>query len=292
MKSRFFFLLLLCLPTFTLGQPESAKSSNFAVSGELSISGPFLGANVEYLFYKNRWSAQASFGLVGASAGVSYHLKPRINSSFVSLQYSFFGGDDKYNLLGAMYVYRYKRWFQAGAGLGTLLSDNGEQKRGTLIPMLNGGIYFPLSNQASSTPPTLPPNADKPEERKRPQQAIYAEIGGRGMLFSVSYDRRLFVGDGRFGASIGVGGIAMFGAAAIFLPAYAYYLVGSGSSYLEVGAGITGAPLPFSSASFGTATIGYRYQPAKGLLFRIGLTPMYSANYFQPWWGISVGTAF
>jgi hypothetical protein len=287
MKSRFFLLLLLSLPVLAHGQPDSAKAPDFAVSGELSISGPFLGANVECLFYE-RWSAQVSFGLVGASAGLCYHLKPRINSSFVALQYSLFGGDNKYSLLGGMYVYRYKKWFQAGVGLGTLLFDSEDQKRGTLMPMLNAGVYFPVGAQPAPASPTLPPNVGKPEEKMCPQQALYAELGGRGMIYSVNYDRRFFAGNGGFGGSAGVSYFNFFGASALMIPLGVYYLAGSGSSYLEVGAGITGAPLPL----FGTAIIGYRYQPAKGMLFRIGLTPVYTVNYFQPWWGISLGTAF
>jgi hypothetical protein len=265
----------------------------------LTISGPFLGGDVEYLFAKNRWSVRANFGLIGAGAGVSYHLKPRINSSFVSLQYSRFGGDDKFNLLGVMYVYRYKKWIQAGIGLGTLLSDNGEGKRGDVMPMLNAGIYVPVSPQAVSKLKSIALPEDDNAEKKRFRQAVYGEFGGRGIWYSLNYDCWYAVGRGGLGASVGGGGVFMFGVSVMWLPVSAYYLVGSGRHHLELGAGVT--PLldvasnsvdAELSALPGTATIGYRYQPARGVLFRAGFTPMYTTNIFVPRGGVSVGYAF
>ncbi|MDR3188762.1 MAG: hypothetical protein LBT94_06210, partial [Prevotellaceae bacterium] len=121
MKSLPFFLLLLllllCLPVFALGQQDSAKSPKLAVNaGFLMGGGSGVGADVEYLFAKNRWGVQAGAGITSFGAGVSYHLKPRISSPFVSLQYwRQVGAKESSDVLGAMYVYRYKRWLQAGA---------------------------------------------------------------------------------------------------------------------------------------------------------------------------------
>jgi hypothetical protein len=160
--------------------------------------------------------------------------------------------------------------------------------------MFSAGIYVPVTNQFVPKPkppssPTMPPNSDKPEEKKRPRQAVYFEAGGRGLIYSANYDRRFSTGNGGFGASIGACAVPMFlGASYIALPVSVYYLAGVEDKHLELGVGITG---PFYA--FGTATIGYRYQPAKGMLFRIGFTPMlYRTGYFQPWGGVSFGYAF
>jgi hypothetical protein len=133
-----------------------------------------------------------------------------------------------------------------------------------------------------------------PKKKSARSKRYTPNLGGRGLIYSFNYDRRFFADNGGFGASVGVGGLSGLGASVIFLPVYVYYLAGSGDNYLELGAGITGAPIPFLLLSFGTATIGYRYQPTKGVLFRIGFTPMYSvySHYFQPWGGISLGCAF
>jgi hypothetical protein len=88
MKLYFFLFLLLSLPVFACGQPDSATSPKMAINaGFLMGGGSTLGADVEYLFAKNRWGVQAGAGFLGFGAGVSYHLKPSISSSLISVQY-------------------------------------------------------------------------------------------------------------------------------------------------------------------------------------------------------------
>ncbi len=78
----------------------------------------------------------------------------------------------------------------------------------------------------------------------------------------------------------------------------ANYLLGSGHSRLELGAGIviiTGR-VDFSrvntsdAAVIGTGTFAYRYQqPISGLYFKAGFTPFIAGGSFLPWFGLSIG---
>lgn len=139
------------------------------------------------------------------------------------------------------------------------------------------------------------------------QHSVYIELLGNGLLYSVNYDRKFTNHiSGRAGFMIFGGeseeptddqiGIAI-------IPVMANYLVGSGSHRLELGAGplfgVAGGELEeYGTVSGGgvggiTTTFGYRYQPVGGgFLFRIGLTPFYSAGRPQLWGGLSLGYAF
>jgi hypothetical protein len=296
MNLRFFTLpLLLCLPILTSGQPDSAKSPNVAVNtGFLMGGGAAIGADVEYLFANNRWGVQAGGGLVGFGAGVSYHLKPRINSPFISLQYWHqVGSTENADILGAMYVYRYKKWLQAGVGLGTFLSENGEQKVGDVLPMFQAGIFVPFSpTSIVSSTLDLMQRQEAKKVHTGPRQAVYVEVLGRTQLYSVNYDRRFFRGRGGPGASVGFCYFDLFGVQTWAVPLSFYYLLGSGIHHIELGAGATalGSNRTFA---MGTATIGYRYQPAIGLMLRAGLTPLYISRILSLGrWGISAGYAF
>jgi hypothetical protein len=262
--------------------------------------GAGLGADVEYLFAKNRWGVQAGAGITSFGAGLSYHLKPRINAPFVSLQYWHQIGANKEatDILGAMYVYRYKKWLQAGIGLGTFLSENGEQKPGGVLPMLQVGIFAPFGPTAiARSTLALMQRQEEKKVHTGPRQAVYVEFFGRVRgLYSVNYDCRFRRGRGGPGASVGFGYIDIFGVRAWVAPVSVYYLFGSGIHHVELGAGATA--FDSNGVSFvGTATVGYRYQPASGLMLRAGLTPMYGAYNAKAWisllnGGFSVGYAF
>jgi hypothetical protein len=133
---------------------------------------------------------------------------------------------------------------------------------------------------------------------------IYIEAFGSGGYYSINYDR-MFTAN--MGGRIGYGYVS-FPKLFIFpemtlslIPVSFNYFIGEGNSKLELGAGITfihgdvdwfgikGA----GSFIFPNLNIGYRYQPAEGgLLFRIGFTPFFTRKGFQPWGGISIGSAF
>ena len=138
------------------------------------------------------------------------------------------------------------------------------------------------------------------------QNAVYFEALGQGLLYSVNFDHR-------FGENIAIrAGVSSF-TVQLFsdisittIPLMVEYLTGHGSSHLEIGLGIIPVHGTISSSFFGTfegspgawillgtATLGYRYQPVKeGILFRIGLTPLFGGGQAQIWGGASIGWAF
>jgi hypothetical protein len=297
-------LFLLWLPAAALGQQDSASLPKMAINaGFFMGGGASLGADVEYLFAKNRWSVQAGAGLLGLGAGVGYHLKPGVSSPFISLQYWHqVGIKETVDVLGVMYVYRYKKWLQAGAGLGTFLSESGEQKMGEVLTMFQAGIFVPFSPTGVKSKLSAKRQAAKSREKEKKhsrfRQAVYVELWGRTpQLYSANYDGHFVVGKIGLGGSVGVGYFDFLGAPATMIPVGVYCLAGSGSNHVELGAGVTTlGNIPTSSVirwqHFGTATIGYRYQPAKGLLLRIGFTPLYTISSFALMGGVSLGYAF
>lgn len=131
------------------------------------------------------------------------------------------------------------------------------------------------------------------------RDAVYVELLGNGVLYTVNYDRRFT--DNLTGRV----GLGVFGGVAV--PVMANYLFGEGRGRLELGGGVEligASDVDFgdldeqeevrdSDALVGTATVGYRYQPATGgFVFRIGLTPLFSLDGGLPWLGISFGHAF
>ena len=158
--------------------------------------------------------------------------------------------------------------------------------------------------------PTATAQAPVPSARN----AIYFELGGNAILYSLNYDRRftntwtgraglMFVsveatdpesGD-RVDVTLGI------------VPLMANALLGRGTHRLELGIGplfaVGGGEIEdaevgdveeFSGAGLAgvTSTIGYRRQPlGGGFVFRAGLTPFYSDG-LQIWAGLSVGLSF
>lgn len=140
--------------------------------------------------------------------------------------------------------------------------------------------------------------------------AIYLELGGNGLLYTLNYERT-FAPEwsgraGLFWFTVDATGEQNTSASATLnlIPLTANYFVGE-SHRLELGGGplllrasasAEGPGLTVSESGFGlggTATVGYRYQQLDGgFLFRIGLTPIFTSNGFTPWAGLSLGYAF
>ena len=147
---------------------------------------------------------------------------------------------------------------------------------------------------------------------------VFVELLGSGATYSVNYERHLA---GRWSGRIGYSQVSSQGdyfglttdrdGHVRSIPVTFSYLTGARASGLELGLGATllwdnstmetiGAlnlDVDPSRRVFGTAIVGYRYQPERqGVLFRVGLTPIlwvsdYTLRAF-PWGGISVGYAF
>ena len=141
--------------------------------------------------------------------------------------------------------------------------------------------------------------------------AIYAELLGQGILYSINYDY-LITNNLSLRA-----GFSSWSIPAIFFidgdlsftgyPVMVNYLTGSENSHLEIGAGImpvklsiTGHDVFFGADIFGdetivmgTGTLAYRYQQRDGgLLFRIGLTPFFYSGKATLSGGLSLGVGF
>jgi hypothetical protein len=144
--------------------------------------------------------------------------------------------------------------------------------------------------------------------------AVYFELGGNALLYSVNYDRRLnntWTGRAGFmivsaeGTDPDTGERAEVSIAII--PVMINALLGRGTHRLELGAGplfgIGGGRIEdpevgdvdeFSAAGLAgvTTTFGYRRQPLNGgFVFRAALNPFYSGKP-QLWAGISAGWSF
>lgn len=144
--------------------------------------------------------------------------------------------------------------------------------------------------------------------------AVFLELLGNGLLYSVNYERLLT--QWNVGLRAGVGFVAYKvssanGAGALVLasfPLVASWYYGSGNHRLQLGLGATvlyvkastdaaGLSYQGSVPSFGvaaTAVIGYRYWPRHGgFTFGAGFTPLLrESKGILPWGGAEAGFAF
>lgn len=148
-------ILAAFLMTFTLSMysqvgdyQEPEKRSSMTI-GILQGGGSLVGADFETLL-SNKFGVQIGAGLFGYGAGLNFHLKPSIRSSFFGLQYwhQGFGSGYTQSVFGPTYVYRGKKWFTAQIGLGYVLG-HGPAWPSTavstpVILMYSIGAYFPL----------------------------------------------------------------------------------------------------------------------------------------------------
>ena len=140
------------------------------------------------------------------------------------------------------------------------------------------------------------------------RNALYVELLGAGLLYSINYDRHLIgrmharVGYATFGSGFGSGD------SKLHLVPMQLMFVSDAEDALEIGAGVTmvvdrgrNAIRPHDSSApssdlraVASLIIGYRYQPVEnGFLFRIGFTPFIGYDgRFLPFGGISFGYAF
>ena len=139
--------------------------------------------------------------------------------------------------------------------------------------------------------------------------AIYGEVGGKGVFFSMNYDRRLMRTTQGLGLRVGLGYGVSVDPTYWTVPAGVYWLAGERGNFFEAGAGVTyvtitnvpaGDKTSFGNKDwygdqkfvFGTLNIGYRHQPRNGHFnFRTGLTPMFGrTTMLVPY--LSVGCNF
>ncbi len=152
MKKLFFALFLMSFSLSLFSQvieDQEIKRRSSLTVGILQGGGSLVGADFETLL-TDKFGVQLGAGLVGYGAGINYHLKPSIRSSFFSLQYWHQGVGEGYSqsLLGPTFVYRGKKWFTAQIGLGYVLGYgpawSSTAAKSPIILLYSIGAYFPL----------------------------------------------------------------------------------------------------------------------------------------------------
>jgi hypothetical protein len=134
--------------------PEQRMKKTSINAGVMMGGGSLIGADFEVLL-TDRFAVQAGAGISSFGFGVNYHLKPRINSSFISVQYmqQGFGNYHYASYIAPTFNFRTRKIFQASLGLGYVVSkgpgiiDYMESKgRFDLYVtlMFSVGVYFPL----------------------------------------------------------------------------------------------------------------------------------------------------
>lgn len=152
MNKIFFVTLLLGVSLAISAQIEEPlvnEKNNSITIGILQGGGSLVGADFEALLSK-QMGIQIGAGFVGYGAGINYHFKPSIRSSFISLQYwhQGFGTSYTQSLVGPTYVFRGKKWFTAQIGLGYVLGYGpawpANATKSPVILMYSIGAYFPI----------------------------------------------------------------------------------------------------------------------------------------------------
>ena len=195
-------------------------------------------------------------------------------------------------------------------------------------PSLSG--ILPAEESASSKSTESAPSDEEVSVQKsskhhgrEAKNAIYADLLGPGLFYSLNYDREIFDDvSARIGFSyLSLGASVSDGAGTSVSESFSYWAVpltvsylgiGSPDNMFEVGGGgilmdVKGAGLVESNGNnvdasgnidtmlFGmTAIAGYRHQPADGgFVFRVGMSPMMVfSSGFLPWGYLSLGGAF
>jgi hypothetical protein len=142
-------------------------------------------------------------------------------------------------------------------------------------------------------------------ETRDAHDAVYVELLGNGLLYSVNYDHM-------FGEHLALrAGFSAWRADGVFdapnvfvsVPVAAYGLVGDGDHKLELGAGVTPMfALPASgpdavrarpSVLWLVPSVGYRYAPRHGgVSFRAAVTPLVTLGAVLPMVAVSGGYQF
>jgi len=128
---------------------EKKEKQNNITIGILQGGGSLVGADFERLLSK-RFGVQVGLGFVGYGAGLNFHFKPTIRSSFISLQYWHQGIGDSFaqSVIGPNFVFRGKKWFTCQIGFGFPLKKGPAFPEGMEQPavmlLYSIGGYFPF----------------------------------------------------------------------------------------------------------------------------------------------------
>jgi len=186
-----------------------------------------------------------------------------------------------------------------------------EQQAPPSVPLGRGLAVAPVlpGQQIVFVPQVVPVASTPVDTTRRALNAVYFELGGNALIYSVNYERFLSqdlsarVGIGHL--SVG-GGVSSDAASLTTVPVMVNYLgVGRLDHRLELGAGLVvlymtartvdGIGSGFGSGilAAGTATVAYRYAPLDGgFNFKAGFTPLVSSFGIYPAFGVGAGAVF
>jgi len=152
MKKLYILLLVIFLSVNIFSQKQDSyvieKRAALTI-GIMQGGGSLVGVDFEAMIGQ-KFAAQVGAGAFGFGAGLNYHFKPSVRSSFLSLQYWHQGLGSAYYqaVVGPTFVYRFRKLFTAQLGLGYRVEE-GPSFNSSLTPspimlLYSIGIYFPL----------------------------------------------------------------------------------------------------------------------------------------------------
>jgi hypothetical protein len=137
------------------------------------------------------------------------------------------------------------------------------------------------------------------------KHAIYGELLGSGLIYSLNYDHRISENIKGWGFSVGFEYIPTErvnnGVDFISIPFKANYIIGNQPHYLEIAAGgiyIGGDAYFLGDYSFErgfgfTSSLMYRLQLENGFLLKIGVSSVFTKAFHEPIFpGLALGYAF
>jgi hypothetical protein len=127
-----------------------------------------------------------------------------------------------------------------------------------------------------------------------PQNGVYAELLGTGILATVNYERYFpITKNSHLGANIGLGFPEKNYPDNPYIPLTLTYSLGSGKNFLETGIGMT---YRTDLAAKAHLVLGYKRMSQNGLLLKFRITPIMGTTndrfVFLPWLGIALGYSF
>lgn len=148
-----------------------------------------------------------------------------------------------------------------------------------------------------------------------PRKNIYVELGGNGIAFNIVAETRLKPCSDGLGVKVGAGGFSSPYEKIFTIPVQANWLfTNDNKNFFETGLGFTylnyeskdywgwsgyqpypvdviGMTIEHKNSVYGSVTLGYRKQPAKGgITWGAALTPHFNKNGFWPiWFGFKFG---
>lgn len=143
------------------------------------------------------------------------------------------------------------------------------------------------------------------------KNAVFAEIGGKGIVYSLNFDRLFYQKNNlKLSARVGLGYIpeTRVYSSALFVPISLNVMYGKKSNYVEISLGQTlrlypsynvqGVDYPsYTESPLTFIGLGYRYQKDQGGLFftstlLASFVQQENTTKFSPWLGLGIGKSF